>query len=84
MLFGITHVINMNFIEPILVELVEMGAALRILKWDVIGDEGDVVLSAGLITPEHVQVGAVNLGLIAYERSFPVAGCIRGNCTNKR
>ena len=84
MLFRIADVIDVDFIQPVLVELVKIGTALRVLEGDVIGDERDVILSTRLITSKHVQVSAVNLRLIAYEGRFPVARRSGWHCVHER
>ena len=84
MLLGIPHVVDVNFIQAVLIELVKVWTALRILKRDEVGDQGHEVLTPGLIAAKHVEVRAVYLGLIGDEGSFAMARCQRRQGKNTR
>src|SRR5262249_16160939 len=66
-------VVDVDLVQRVLVHGEVVRAAVGILEWDVVGDQRDVVRSACFVRTEHVEVGAVDLGLRGDERRFAMA-----------
>ena len=74
----------MNFIQRVGAEHEEVRATLRVLEGLVVGKNGYIILTIGLIAPKHVQVSAIHLSLACYEWRFAVAGSKRRwNCQHR-
>ena len=83
--FGVTIVVQVDFVQGIGVHREVVGATVGALQRLVVGQHGDVVTApagAGgtnaFITAEHVKVRTVHLGRGGDKRCFAVAGGQRG------
>ena len=71
---GIARIVDVDFVHGVRIELEIVGAAVGILEWEIIGDEGDVPLASGFVTTEHVEIGAIEFGGRGDERSLAMTG----------
>ena len=78
--------IDMDLIDRIGIERVIIGAITGPLVGLVVGDERHEPFTTGLVAPEHVEIGAVNLAQLGNSGSFAVTGregrstCERSAC----
>jgi hypothetical protein len=77
---AVAVVVDVDLVERVRVELEIVRAAVGVLQRQVVGDQGDVA-GAGqagrLVAVEHVEVGAVDLGVVVIE-------ALRGGSTLRR
>ena len=69
---GIAVVVDVNFIDGVVIQIKIIGTAIGILQWQVIGNQGYEVASATFVAPEHIKVSAVDLGDFGDEGRFTV------------
>ena len=81
---AVWRVVDMDFVQGVRIEVEIIRTAARILSRNVIGDQGDITVAAGLVASKHVEIGAVNLRMLRDERRFAMTRCRSNGCCKYR
>ena len=81
---GVAVIIDMDFVNGVIVQGKIIGTAIGILQGQVVGDQGHIPVTAGLIAVEHIEVRAIDFGHAGDERGLAVAGCQRSAAGQQR